>query len=206
MTELIDAMASWIQSLITALGLPGIALAMFLETVFPPIPSELIMPLAGYTAARGSIPLPGAILAGTLGAVLGALVLYGLGRILPEDRLRALLARLERWRVVRVSDLDTALAFFRRHGEAVVFFGRLVALVRSLVSIPAGMARMRLGRFVLFTAAGTLIWNLLLGGAGYILGENWERVLIFLAAWEDLILVAGALAVIVFFIRRVRAK
>ncbi|GAB2864214.1 DedA family protein [Lentzea nigeriaca] len=189
----------WIVRLMEALGSPGAGLAVALENVFPPVPSEVILPLAGFTAGQGRISLVAAILWTTAGSVAGALVLYGLGAWLGLDRLRRL-------PFVRVSDVDKADEWFDRHGNAAVFFGRMVPVVRSLISVPAGVSGMPIGKFTLYTAAGSLVWNTALILAGYALGENYQLVDRYLGWVSTAVLVALAIAIVWFVVSRVRAR
>lgn len=158
------------------LGLIGVALMMFLENVFPPIPSELIMPAAGFAAAIGELSLVSVIIAGTIGSVLGALPLYYLGSRLDEAKLIRLTERYGKYLLITPKDIASAQAWFDRHGKTVVFFGRMIPAIRSLISIPAGMARMSLLPFLALTAMGSMIWSALLAYAGYVLGANYEKV------------------------------
>jgi membrane protein DedA with SNARE-associated domain len=181
LSEILDTIIAWSQSVISATGYPGLLLVMFLENVFPPIPSEVILPLAGSLALEGRFTLLGITAIGALGSVIGAFVFYAAGRALGESRIRELLRRFGRWFLLSEEDLDKALAWFQRYGEPVIFFGRMVPIVRSLVSIPAGIARMRLERFSLYTAIGTALWSFLLALAGYLLGHSWPAV----SEWID---------------------
>jgi len=147
-------MVQWIENLMTSLGYLGIVLLMFVENVFPPIPSELIMPLAGFTASRGDLNLALVILAGTVGSVLGALPLYFLGRLVGEERLVAWADRYGKWLTVRGKEIRKADDWFDRHGHKTVLFGRLVPGVRSLLSIPAGLSEMPMPKFLLYTSIG----------------------------------------------------
>jgi membrane protein DedA with SNARE-associated domain len=156
-----------------ALGAPGVGIAIALESVFPPLPSEVFLPLAGFAAARGEMSIVAAVAWSTAGSLAGALVLYGLGARLGLARLRALADRVP---LVSCDDVDKADAWFHRYGTWAVFFGRMVPMVRSLVSIPAGTTGMPLGRFALLTTAGSLIWNTVFVVAGYLLGANWGIV------------------------------
>ena len=169
-------MLDWIQTTMDALGYPGVAVLMVIENVFPPIPSELIMPLAGFTAAQGRLTLWGVVAAGTVGSVVGALPLYYLGARLGEDRLVAWAERHGTWLAVSGGDIRRAGAWLDRKGRAAVFVCRLVPGVRSLISVPAGVARMPLGVFLLYTALGTGLWAGALAYAGVLLGENYDRV------------------------------
>jgi membrane protein DedA with SNARE-associated domain len=164
---------SWVTDLMEALGAPGAGIAIALENLFPPLPSELFLPLAGFTASQGKMNLFAAILWTTTGSVAGALALYYLGALLGRDRIRAIAQRLP---LVKVSDVDRTEEWFARHGKATVFFGRMVPIFRSLISIPAGVERMPLPGFLLLTAAGSLIWNSALILAGYVLGANYHLV------------------------------
>jgi len=191
----------WIVSLMGRLGSPGAGLLVALESIFPPIPSELILPLAGFAASRGDLDLIGAVLWTTLGSLVGALVLYLLGAKVGEDRLRAAARRIP---LVRESDIDKVDDWFTRHGGKAVLFGRMVPGVRSLISIPAGVARMPVVRFALLTTAGSLVWNTLLILAGYGLGARWGVVQTWVGRFQDVLIVLAVVAVVVVVVRRVR--
>jgi membrane protein DedA with SNARE-associated domain len=206
LVELLEQVRLIIEQVITVLGYPGIGLVMFAENVFPPIPSELVMPLAGFLVADGDLSLGGVLLAGTLGAVAGALVLYGLGRWLDEPVIRAFVRRYGQFFLLDEDDLDRTMRFFTRYGQVMVFFGRLVPMVRSLISIPAGMNRMPLGRFLISTTLGTLIWNGLLVGLGMLLGENWPEVLAIVKQYEQVTLLAIGALVVGFVVIRLRGR
>jgi membrane protein DedA with SNARE-associated domain len=167
-------MSNWIIQLVQGAGYFGILVLMTVENVFPPVPSELIMPLAGYLAARDHMTLWGAIVAGTAGSVLGALPLYYLGLRIGSERIKAFADRHGRWVAVSRHDLDRAEAWFDRHGWSAVFFCRLIPGIRSLISIPAGVRRMSMLPFLLVTTAGTALWSTLLGCVGYFLGSNYQ--------------------------------
>ena len=169
-------MFDWITGLVEDGGLWGVALLMFLENVFPPTPSEVIMPLAGYAAAQGQIDLWGAVAAGSLGSLAGTSVWYALGCWVGTPRLKRWTARHGRWLTLTPAEVDRASDWFERRGPWAVFLGRLVPAVRTLISVPAGMARMPPGRFLLFTGLGTAIWTALLALAGYLLGSRYEAV------------------------------
>lgn len=169
-------MFDWIAGLINAIGPWGVGLLMLLENVFPPIPSELIMPLAGFVAARGEMGLVAAILAGTVGSLAGATLWYVVGRAVGADRLRRWSAHHGRWLTLSPEDVDRACAWFDRHGAGAVFFGRLVPTVRTLISVPAGLARMPLPKFLLWSGLGSLAWTSLLAIAGYLLGARYQQV------------------------------
>jgi len=161
----------FVADVIAAIGELGVGALVFLETVFPPLPSEAVLGLAGWQAQMGRMNIVLVLVAATIGAVLGGLVFYGLGAWFGEERAKSLLARVP---LIDRDDLDAASDIFRRHGPRIVFFGRFVPIVRSLVSIPAGAQRMPLVTFVILTALGSGIWNTVLIGAGYLLGTQYE--------------------------------
>jgi membrane protein DedA with SNARE-associated domain len=169
-------MSDWIKSVMQTFSYPGIVFLMFLENVFPPIPSELIMPLAGFFSTTGELSLWGTILAGTVGSVLGAVPLYYLGKYAGETRLRRWLDRRGKWIGLSSADLEKSRRWFDQHGAKTVLFCRLIPGVRSLISIPAGIAGMNLGVFVGFTTVGSAVWTAVLAFAGRALGGNYEQV------------------------------
>ena len=171
-----NGMAGWIESMVSSMGVLGVALLMFLENVFPPIPSELIMPLAGYTAAKGNADIVLVILSGTVGSLAGASFWYAIGRWFGEERLKRFADQYGRWLTLSRQDIDRADDWFDRHGAKAVFFGRLVPTVRTLISVPAGLSEMPLPRFLLWSGAGTLIWTSFLALLGWWLGDRYEDV------------------------------
>ncbi|MFE9207127.1 DedA family protein [Micromonospora sp. NPDC007230] len=189
-----------VTDLMERLGAPGAGLAVALENLFPPIPSEVILPLAGFTASQGKMNLFAAIIWTTVGSVVGAVALYFVGVALGRDRVRAIAARLP---LVRLSDIDRTEAWFARHGVKTVFFGRMIPIFRSLISIPAGVERMRLATFLLYTTLGSLIWNTVFVMAGYLLGENWHAVESYVGTFQNLVIAVCALAVGYFVVSRV---
>ncbi|TDC41272.1 DedA family protein [Micromonospora sp. KC213] len=196
-----DGPVGWVTGLVERLGGPGAGLAVALENLFPPIPSEVILPLAGFTAAQGRISLIGAILWTTLGSVVGAWALYGIGAALGRDRMRAVVARLP---LVKLSDVDRTEAWFLRHGVKAVFFGRMIPIFRSLISIPAGVERMPIGTFLLYTTLGSLIWNTTFVLAGYLLGDNWHLVEAYAGSFQRVVIVVCAVAAGWFVVSRIR--
>lgn len=169
-------MGDWIIRIISSTGFFGIVLLMLVENVFPPIPSELIMPLAGYLASSGKMNFFMVVAAGTFGSVLGAVVLYGLGRRIGAERCKAFADRHGRWLTLSRADLDRADGWFQRHGAWAVFACRLVPGIRSLISVPAGIQRMPWGTFLIATTVGSAIWSTVLAAFGYLLGANFEQV------------------------------
>ncbi|MXQ10634.1 DedA family protein [Microvirga makkahensis] len=169
-------MFDWITGFVVRSGYSGIFLLMLAENVVPPIPSELIMPLAGFTAARGQLGLAIVILAGTAGSLTGAVFWYYIGKWLGLKRLKHLAARHGRWVTLSPADVERADEWFTRHGAGAVFFGRLIPTVRTLISVPAGIAGMPLPSFLAWSALGTGLWTALLAGAGYLLQSQYELV------------------------------
>jgi membrane protein DedA with SNARE-associated domain len=188
--------AGWAIGLMERLGAPGAGLAVALENLFPPLPSEVILPLAGFAASRGDLGLINAIVWTTIGSVVGALALYGVGAGLGRDRTRAIAAKLP---LVKVDDVDKAEEWFTRHGSKAVFIGRLVPMVRSLISVPAGVERMPVPLFLMLTTVGSGIWNSLLILAGYQLGERWHVVESSVGVFQWLV-IAGAVAAVTWFV------
>lgn len=165
-----------ITGLIAGGGALGVFLLMVIENIFPPIPSELVMPLAGFLAATGEMSALAVIAAGSAGSVLGASLWYGLARALGAVRFLALIDRYGRWLTIDRSEALAAIHWFERHGGWAVFLGRMVPGVRTLISIPAGLAGMRFVPFLALTTAGSLIWVSGLTLAGYVLRDQYERV------------------------------
>ncbi|WP_433381444.1 DedA family protein [Actinoplanes sp. CA-142083] len=196
-------MAGFVTGLVERLGGPGAGLAVALENLFPPIPSEVILPLAGFTASRGDMSLAGAIGWTTLGSVVGALALYYVGVVLGRERVRAIAARLP---LIKLEDVDRTEAWFGRHGGKAVFFGRMIPIFRSLISVPAGVERMRVGTFLLYTTLGSLIWNTVFVMAGYTLGANWTAVESYVGTFQNLVIVGCALAVGAFVLVRLKGR
>ena len=169
-------MFDWILQIIENLGYFGLALLMLLENVFPPIPSEIVMPLAGFLAAQGKFSLWAVIVAGSIGSLAGAVFWFYIGQIVGRDRLMDFSSKHGRWIALAPSDIERAEDWFHRRGKAAVFIGRLIPGVRSLISVPAGIANMNVAVFILYSALGTLLWTAFLTGAGYILKSQYERV------------------------------
>ncbi|GAA2224719.1 hypothetical protein GCM10010413_18540 [Promicromonospora sukumoe] len=199
----LDGIARWTVDLMETLGGPGAGLAIFIENIFPPIPSEVVLPMAGFAARLGDLSLAGAIIWTTIGSVAGAWVLYGLGAWLGHDRMRAIAARMP---LVDVEDVDRTTAWFARHGTKAVFFGRMLPIFRSFISIPAGTERMGLLVFTLLTAAGSLIWNSIFVVAGYVLGANWHAVDPYASVLQYIVIGAVLVAVVWFLVGRVRRR
>jgi membrane protein DedA with SNARE-associated domain len=198
-------MFDWITGLVDRTGYLGIALLMLAENVFPPIPSELIMPMAGFTAARGELSAVGVVAAGVVGSLLGALLWYHVGRWVGLERLKRWAGRHGRWLTISPEEVDEAAAWFGRHCGKAVLIGRLIPAVRTLISVPAGVAGMALPKFLAYSALGTALWTALLTAAGYLLEDQYRRVGEYLDPVSNVILgliVLGYLYRVVTFRRR----
>ncbi|MFF5895274.1 DedA family protein [Streptomyces argenteolus] len=193
--------AGWATGLVETLGGPGAGLAIALENLFPPLPSEVILPLTGFAAGQGVLSLPSALFWTTLGSVVGALALYWIGVMFGRDRMHALWGKLP---LVKASDLVRTEEWFAKHGTKAVFFGRMVPVFRSLISVPAGVERMPLHVFVTLTTLGSLIWNSVLVMAGYWLGDRWETVGTYVGLASKAVLALAAVALVTYVVLRVR--
>jgi len=198
----LTSLADWTVSLMEVIGPVGAGVAIALENLFPPLPSEVVLPMAGLTASRGSFTLFEALLWTTLGSIVGAFMLYGLGRWLGAARLRAFAAKMP---LLHPEDVDRTVAWFERHGGKAVFFGRMIPIFRSLISIPAGVAKMPMWRFGLLTGAGSLIWNTIFVLAGYLLGENWHVIEQYADILQYVVIAGVAVGVAWFLYSRVRS-
>ena len=206
MSSFIDWFVRWGERLVDSIGYPGLAIIMFLENVFPPIPSEPFLLGAGFATAEGKMSLPLSILAATIGSLIGATVFYYIGIALPEHRIRSLLRRYGKFALLGEDDLDRALAWFVGHGRAVVFFGRCIPLVRTLISVPAGLTRMPLPQFLAYSAAGTALWSAFLILAGRLLGSKYEDALVYLDRFQYLVVAVVVIALAALVLRRVRSR
>ncbi|WP_405689934.1 DedA family protein [Streptomyces sp. NBC_00057] len=195
--------AGWAADLVDTMGGPGAGLAIALENLFPPLPSEVILPLTGFAAGQGVIGLASALFWTTLGSVVGAVVLYWIGMLFGRDRMHAIWARLP---LVRNSDLDRTERWFAEHGNKAVLLGRMVPIFRSLISVPAGVERMPLPLFVTLTAVGSLLWNSVLVMAGYWLGDRWDLVETYVGVLSKAVLVLVLAAVIAYVSLRLRSR
>lgn len=203
---MLSDIAAWVQDVIERLGAVGVALLVILENVFPPIPSEIVLPFAGFVAQRGDGSVIVMIFAATIGAVVGALILYGIAALIGPERLSAFIARFGRWFGVKPSDLQRAEQWFDRHAVAAVLLGRCVPLIRSVVSVPAGFRRMRIAPFLLYTAIGSIVWNSALIGAGAILGDQWERVEPYVATLQWVVIGLIVVFVVRFAVSKLRRR
>ena len=182
-------MFEWITGVVSTLGYFGVAGLTFLENLFPPIPSELVIPLAGFVAARGELRLDMVIVSGSLGSLAGALLYYEIGRRIGEQRLRTWVERHGRWLTLSPRDLDRAAGWFERHGRVALLIGRLVPGVRTFISLPAGFARMPLVPFLLYSTLGTVAWTTALASAGVVLQSQFTVVADYIDAVANALLI-----------------
>ncbi|MGC6483898.1 MAG: DedA family protein [Synechococcus sp.] len=199
LAELITQLPELIKQAVAVNPLAGycaIFAAMALENLFPPIPSELIMPLGGFLVQQGQLQFLPVVLAGLLGTVFGALPWYGIGRVINEERIEQWLERHGRWIGISPAELSRSRSWFNRFGTALVFWGRLVPGIRTLISVPAGIEMMPLVPFLAWTTAGSLIWTLLLTLAGFLLGESYSSVEMWIDPVSKLIKVGLVIAVL----------
>lgn len=199
----LGGIVEWATGLMETLGAPGAGLAVALENLFPPLPSEVILPLAGFTASKGELVLWQVLLWTTVGSVAGALALYGLGALLGRERMHALVAKIP---LVKTEDVRKTEDWFADHGRKTVFFGRMIPIFRSLISIPAGVERMPLPTFVVFTAMGSFLWNTLLVMGGYLLGEQWSLVETYVGVITYVVIGLMVLAIAVFVWKRLSER
>ena len=199
-------MVEWIIGLTNSLGYWGIAFLMFLENIFPPIPSELIMPLAGFTVSQGKMDFSLAVIAGTIGTMGGTYAWYYLGRLVNYQKLSTWTESYGKWIRVTVRDVDRVNDWFDKYGRKAVFFGRMVPGIRTLISLPAGMNQMPVVSFTLYSTLGTFLWTLALTTAGFLLGENYTSIEDYLAPISKLVL-CGLIGLIGYWVfQKIRTK
>ncbi|MER7760680.1 DedA family protein [Streptomyces sp. NPDC097619] len=202
-TATASGIAGWATNLVETMGGPGAGLLIALENLFPPLPSEVILPLTGFAVGQGVLSLASALLWTTAGSVTGALALYQIGRLFGRERMYALWGRLP---LVKTADLEKTEVWFAKHGTKAVFFGRMIPLFRSLISVPAGLERMPLPMFLTLTALGSFVWNFCLIMAGNLLGAQWGIVEQYVGILSKVVLALAVLSVAVFVIRKIRAR
>ena len=212
-------LANWVQDVINQFGYFGVTLLVVIENVFPPIPSEIVLPFAGFVAQQGASAVNatadaaqsdttviGMMIAATVGSVVGAMILYFVSAAIGPERLRGFVERFGKWFGVKSSDLVRAEEWFDRRSVAAVLVGRCVPLIRSIVSIPAGFRRMKLTSFVVLTAIGSAVWNIALIGAGAVLGDQWERVGEYVGVFQWLVIVAVLVLLVRFVVSRFKKR
>ncbi|TCI56263.1 DedA family protein [Exiguobacterium sp. SH1S21] len=199
-------MRDWMISIIEQYGYFGIAFMIFIENVFPPIPSEVVLLFGGFFAVKTNLIVWVVVLAATAGAILGAVLLYGIGLYLDVEQIERWTKRHGKWIRLDIEDVRKADAWFDRYGGWMVFFGRLMPVVRSLISLPAGMSNMPFFKFLLLSTAGTVIWNSILIYIGIRVGENWESILGYLDVYSYVMYALLVIAIIAFVVWRKRRK
>ncbi|MCP2033802.1 membrane protein DedA with SNARE-associated domain [Planomicrobium sp. HSC-17F08] len=202
-------MEQWITSIMSDYGYLGIFLLIMLENVFPPIPSEVILTVGGFMTTTTDMTILGVILASTAGSVSGALILYGIGLLLDVERLEKIVEKYGHILRVKKADIHRADAWFDRYGIWTIFFGRLIPLVRSLISIPAGMANTKFLLFLTFTTLGTLLWNTILVFVGEAVGENRDEIMAQLDVYSNVVyalIVLGGLAAVWYYVKKIRSR
>ncbi|KAB5607554.1 DedA family protein [Bifidobacterium jacchi] len=201
-TGIIGSITDWLVGLMETIGGIGVALAIALESIFPPIPSEVILPLAGFTAARGTLNLVEAIIWATVGSLLGAWALYGIARWVGLHRIHKAADKIPG---VSRHDVNKANEWFTKYGTWSVLIGRVIPVVRSLISIPAGFNRMNFIQFSGWTLLGSAVWNTILVSAGYMLGDSWCSILGVLGVFEDVVIVVFIVAIVGFIAYKIRS-
>ena len=200
---MLENLTDWATGIVEQLGYLGVAMLVAIENLFPPIPSEVVLGLAGYTASKGDAWVVGMIIAATIGSVVGACVLYGLSAAIGPVRVRAITIRYGTWIGFGENDLDRAEEWFDRRSRAAVLLCRCIPLIRSLISIPAGFRRMPLVTFTIFTLIGSLVWNTILITAGYVLADQWERILDYTEPFQTLVVAVVIVLVVGLVVRKV---
>ena len=201
---MISTFIDWLVNLITAIVYPGVMLSMFIESFFAPIPIDIILPFSGFVASSGSLNIYLVILFASLAAYLGSLPFYLIGRW-GKDKVDMFLRKYGKYLFIKEEDLDKGYDIFNKHGKKMVFFGRLIPIIRTVISFPAGVADMNFGLFSLFTFAGTLIWSSVLAGAGYLLGDNWDTISVYVSKYEKVILIILVVVVVLFIARGIKS-
>ncbi len=198
-------MEDWVTQIMEQYGYVGIFFIMVVENLFPPIPSEIVLPFGGFVTTYSKLTVPMVIFIATLGSVAGAIILYAVGMVLTMARVEWIIDRYGKWLRIKHKDIHKAFDWFERYGKWTVFFGRMVPLIRSLISIPAGMSRMNMPLFLLYTTLGSIIWNTLLVVIGASLGNNWEVITEKVNVYSNVVyalIAIAAVGVLVWLLRR----
>ena len=197
--DILNNIKIWVEQIISSMGYIGLYLVMFLENVFPPIPSEVVLPLAGSLTLTGRFSIFWITIIGMLGSLTGAFLFYGLGKWLGEPRVRMIIEKHGHFALLSTDDLDRSLEWFDKYDDWVIFFSRMVPIVRSLISIPAGIASMKIGKFSFYTVMGTALWSFILALGGKLLGEQWPLIAEWINTYQNIVLIV-AVGVVLFFI------
>ncbi len=200
---MIQSIIDWLVNVISVLGYPGVFISVFLESFIAPIPSEIILPFSGFVASIGSMNIYLVIIVATLAAYLGSLPFYFIGRW-GEKPVLTFLERYGKYLFIKKSDVDKGFEVFNKYGNGVVFVGRVIPIIRTLISFPAGVAKMNFVKFTIYTLFGSLIWNIVLTYTGFILGDHWERIGAIVGQYEKVIIVVCILLFILYVGRGVK--
>ena len=202
---MIQNIIDWLVNAISTIGYPGVFISVFLESFFAPIPSEIILPFSGFVASTGKMNLIFVIVIATVAAYLGSLPFYFIGKW-GEKPVINFIGKYGKYLFIQQKDVDKVFGAFDKYGKGVVFFGRLIPMIRTLISFPAGVAKMQFARFSMYTLLGSLTWNILLTYAGYQLGDHWSVVSKWIEKYQNVILVLIIIAVLLYIIRRIKSR
>jgi len=202
---MIQNIIDWLVNAISTIGYPGVFISVFLESFFAPIPSEIILPFSGFVASTGKMSLVIVIIIATVAAYLGSLPFYFIGRW-GEKPVINFINKYGKYLFIQQKDIDKVFGAFDKYGKGVVFFGRLIPMIRALISFPAGVAKMQFARFSMYTLLGSLTWNILLTYAGYQLGDHWSVVSGWIEEYQNVILILIAIALVLYIIRGIKSR
>jgi membrane protein DedA with SNARE-associated domain len=202
---MIQSIIDWLVNAISTIGYPGVFISVFLESFFAPIPSEIILPFSGFVASTGKMNLFIVIIIATVAAYLGSLPFYFIGRW-GEKPVINFINKYGKYLFIQQKDVDKVFGAFDKYGKGVVFFGRLIPMIRTLISFPAGVAKMKFARFSMYTLLGSLSWNILLTYAGYQLGDHWSVVSGWIEEYQNVILILIAIAIVLYIIRGIKSR
>jgi len=202
---MIQSIIDWLVNAISTIGYPGVFISVFLESFFAPIPSEIILPFSGFVASTGKMDLVFVIVIATVAAYLGSLPFYFIGKW-GEKPVINFIDKYGKYLFIQQKDVDKVFGAFDKYGKGVVFFGRLIPMIRTLISFPAGVAKMQFARFSMYTLLGSLTWNILLTYAGYQLGDHWSVVSKWIEKYQNVILVLIIIAVLLYIIRGIKSR
>jgi len=202
---MIQSIIDWLVNAISTIGYPGVFISVFLESFFAPIPSEIILPFSGFVASTGKMNLVIVIIIATVAAYLGSLPFYFIGRW-GEKPVINFINKYGKYLFIQQKDVDKVFGAFDKYGKGVVFFGRLIPMIRTLISFPAGVAKMQFARFSMYTLIGSLTWNILLTYAGYQLGDHWSVVSGWIEKYQNVILILIAIAFVLYIIRGIKSR
>ena len=202
---MIQSIIDWLVNVISTIGYPGVFISVFLESFFAPIPSEIILPFSGFVASSGKMSLVLVIIIATVAAYLGSLPFYFIGRW-GEKPVINFINKYGKYLFIQQKDVDKVFGAFDKYGKGVVFFGRLIPMIRTLISFPAGVAKMEFARFSMYTLIGSLTWNILLTYAGYQLGDHWSIVSGWIEKYQNVILILIAVGLLLYIIRGIKSR